>query len=126
MKTILVADDHEHLRFLVRSTLDNPDYKIIEACDGAQAIELARANHPDLLILDWMMPEMTGMEVLDAIRSDPDVGTLPVIMLTAKAQKTDRNEALMKGIRGYLTKPFSPLELMDRVEKALKPLGSIT
>jgi len=125
MKTILVADDHEHLRLLVRSTLECPDYKILEARDGQEALELTRANRPDLLILDWMMPEMTGMEVLDALRADPDVGTLPVIMLTAKAQTTDRNEAIMKGIRGYLTKPFSPLELMDRVEKALSPLGSI-
>jgi len=126
MKTILVADDHEHLRFLVRSTLDSPEYKIIEATDGAQAIALAREVRPDLLILDWMMPEMSGIEVLDALRSDPDVGTLPVIMLTAKAQKADRNEALMKGIRGYLVKPFSPLELIDRVEKALQPLGALS
>jgi len=125
MKTILIADDHEHLRLLVRETLECPEYKIVEAVDGAQALQLARETKPDLMILDWMMPEMSGMEVLDALRSDREVGTLPVIMLTAKAQKTDRNEALMKGIRGYLIKPFSPLELMDRVEKALKPLGSI-
>lgn len=125
MKTILIADDHEHLRMVVRTTLDFPEYRILEATDGAETLRLARESHPDLLILDWMMPEMSGMQVLDAIRADPEIGTLPVIMLTAKALKTDRNEALMKGIRGYLIKPFSPLELMDRVEKALLPLGSI-
>lgn len=125
MNTILIADDHEHLRMVVRTTLDLPEYRIVEATDGAETLQLAREEKPDLLILDWMMPELSGMQVLDAIRADPDIGTLPVIMLTAKALKTDRNEALMKGIRGYLVKPFSPLELMDRVEKALLPLGSI-
>jgi CheY-like chemotaxis protein len=125
MKTILIADDHDYLRLLVRTTLEGPDYRILEASDGRAALEMAREEHPDLLILDWMMPEMSGIEVLDALREDSETCALPVIMLTAKAQSVDRNQAIMKGIRGYLTKPFSPLELVDRVEKALKPLSEL-
>jgi DNA-binding response OmpR family regulator len=125
MKTILIADDHEYLRFLVRTTLDRPDYRILEAVDGESALQLAREEHPDLLILDWMMPGMTGIDVLEKLRDDRETCGLPVIMLTAKAQAVDRNAAIMQGIRGYLTKPFSPLELMGRVEKALTPLSEL-
>jgi two-component system, OmpR family, alkaline phosphatase synthesis response regulator PhoP len=125
MKTILIADDQEYLRFLVRTTLDRPDYRILEAPDGEAALEIARTERPDLMILDWMMPRKSGIEVLEALREDRATCDLPVIMLTAKAQSTDRNTAIMRGIRGYLTKPFSPLELMDRVEKALKPLREL-
>jgi CheY-like chemotaxis protein len=125
MKTILIADDHEYLRFLVRTTLDRPEYQIVEATDGESALQMAREQHPDLLILDWMMPGMTGLDVLEALRNHRDTCAIPVIMLTAKAQAVDRNQAIMKGIRGYLTKPFSPLELMGRVEKALKPLSEL-
>ena len=125
MKTILIADDHEYLRFLVRTTLDRPDYRIIEAHDGESALRVAREEHPDLLILDWMMPGMTGIDVLEALREDRETCGMPVIMLTAKAQAVDRNQAIMQGIRGYLTKPFSPLELMGRVEKALTPLSEL-
>jgi DNA-binding response OmpR family regulator len=125
MKTILIADDHQYLRFLVRTTLDRPDYRILEAADGEAALRIARDEHPDLLILDWMMPKVSGLDVLQSLREDRDTCEIPVIMLTAKAQAADRNQAIMKGIRGYLTKPFSPLELMDRVEKALKPLAEL-
>jgi DNA-binding response OmpR family regulator len=125
MKTILIADDHEYLRFLVRTTLDRPDYRLLEATDGETALRLAREEKPDLVILDWMMPRMSGMDVLEALRADRETCSIAVIMLTAKAQAVDRNQAIMKGIRGYLTKPFSPLELMDRVEKALKPLSEL-
>lgn len=125
MKSILIADDQEHLRFLVRTTLDCGDYRILEAADGEEALRVAREEQPDLLILDWMMPRMSGLDVLQALREDPATCEIPVIMLTAKAQAADRNQAIMKGIRGYLTKPFSPLELMDRVEKALKPLSEL-
>jgi DNA-binding response OmpR family regulator len=125
MKTILIADDHQYLRFLVRTTLDRPDYRILEAADGEAALQIARDEHPDLLILDWMMPKVSGLDVLQSLREDRDTCDIPVIMLTAKAQAADRNQAIMKGIRGYLTKPFSPLELMDRVEKALKPLAEL-
>jgi CheY-like chemotaxis protein len=119
MKTILIADDEAHLRLLVSTTLDEPDYRLLEASDGAQALELAKAELPDLVILDWMMPRISGIQVLQALREDPRTTALPVIMLTAKAQRVDRNGAVGLGVRGYLIKPFSPLELIQLVEKVL-------
>jgi CheY-like chemotaxis protein len=119
MKTILIADDEEHLRLLVATTLAGPEYRILEARDGAEAFDLAQREHPDLMILDWMMPQRTGIEVLEALREDPATTTIPVILLTAKSQKADRNQAIVLGIRGYLVKPFSPLQLIELVEKVL-------
>jgi CheY-like chemotaxis protein len=119
MKTIVIADDEEHLRLLVSTTLAEADYRILEAEDGPRALELARKECPDLLILDWMMPRASGIDVLKALRQDPETDRIPVIMLTAKSQKADRNQAILQGIRGYLVKPFSPLELIELVEKVL-------
>lgn len=120
MKTILIADDEEHLRLLVHTTLANDEYRIIEARDGAEALSLAQAELPDLVILDWSMPRVTGIEALRTIREDRRTTTIPAIMLTARSQKIDRNQALSLGIRGYLVKPFSPLELVDLVAKVLE------
>ena len=119
MKTILIADDEAHLRLLVRKTLEEDDFKLLEAQDGKAALELALTEHPDLVILDWMMPGMTGVEVLEALREDPETTATPVIMLTARSQKVDRNQVLRLGVRGYLVKPFSPLELIQLVEKVM-------
>jgi two-component system phosphate regulon response regulator PhoB len=119
MKTILIADDEAHLRLLVRKTLEEDDFNLLEAQDGKSALELALTEHPDLVILDWMMPGMTGVEVLEALREDPETTATPVIMLTARSQKVDRNQVLRLGVRGYLVKPFSPLELIQLVEKVM-------
>ena len=119
MKTILIADDHDHLRLLVSKTLGGPDYRIVEARDGDEAYELALRENPDVLILDWMMPGKTGIEVVEALREDPAMRDVPVIMLTAKAQNADRNRAVTLGVHSYVVKPFSPIELMEMVEKIL-------
>ena len=119
MKTILIADDHDHLRLLVSKTLGGPDYRIIEARDGDEAYALAMTESPDVLILDWMMPGKTGIQVVEALRKDPGFRDVPVIMLTARAQNADRNRAVTLGVHAYLVKPFSPIELMDTVEKIL-------
>lgn len=124
MKTILIADDEEHLRLLVRKTLESENYRILEASDGRRALELARKERPDLVILDWMMPESPGIEVLKALREDPDTTATPVVMLSARSQRVDRNQAVLLGIRGYLVKPFSPLELMQLVERVLEEQAS--
>lgn len=120
MKTILVADDEEHLRLLVRKTLETEDYRILEAENGREAIELARKERPDLLILDWMMPEVPGIEALRTLREEAETTATPVVMLTAKSQQIDRNQALRLGVRGYLVKPFSPLALIHLVERVLE------
>jgi DNA-binding response OmpR family regulator len=123
MKTILIADDHDHLRLLVSTTLDGPDYRIIEARDGDEACALAIAEHPDLLILDWMMPGKSGIQVIEVLRAEPGLRDVPVIMLTARAQTADRNRAATLGVHSYLVKPFSPIELMETVEKILGESG---
>jgi len=120
MKRILIADDDAHLRLLVRTTLEGPDCEVLEASNGRAARELASKEIPDLLILDWMMPNETGVDVLRAVREDPETSSLPVIMLTGKTEKSDRNTAILLGIRGYLAKPFSPVELIELVDKVLE------
>ena len=123
MKTILIADDHDHLRLLVSKTLGGPDYRIVEARDGDEAYALASTENPDLLILDWMMPGKSGIQVVEALRKDPGFSDVPVIMLTARAQNADRNRAVTLGVHGYLVKPFSPIQLMETVEKILGERG---
>ena len=123
MKTILIADDHDHLRLLVAKTLGGSSYRIVEACDGNEAYDLVQRERPDLVILDWMMPGKSGLEVAQALRDDPTTEDLPIIMLTARAQSSDRASALASGVRAYIVKPFSPLELMELVEKVLDEMG---
>ena len=123
MKTILIADDHDHLRLLVSKTLGGPDYRIIEARDGDEAYALAMTESPDVLILDWMMPGKTGIQVVEALRKEMSFRDVPVIMLTARAQNADRNRAVTLGVHAYMVKPFSPIELMETVEKILGESG---
>jgi DNA-binding response OmpR family regulator len=120
MKKILIADDEENLRLLVRTTLEDPDYCIIEAADGTEALRLIREEKPDIILLDWMMPGMTGIEVLQAVKAEAALAATPVVMLTAKAQAADRERGLQLGASEYLFKPFSPLELLTVVERILQ------
>jgi DNA-binding response OmpR family regulator len=120
IKKILIADDEENLRLLVRTTLEDPDYRIIEAADGTEALRLIREEKPDIILLDWMMPGMTGIEVLQAVKAEAALAATPVVMLTAKAQAADRERGLQLGASEYLFKPFSPLELLTVVERILQ------
>jgi two-component system, OmpR family, phosphate regulon response regulator PhoB len=117
--TVLLCDDEEVLRQLVRATLDNGEYSIVEATDGDESLELARRLRPDVIVLDMMMPGRSGLEVLQELRGDPNLGSTPVIMLTARARQADR-EAAAAGADPYLAKPFSPLELISLVEELLE------
>jgi DNA-binding response OmpR family regulator len=119
MKKILLADDEEHLRILIETTLESPECQVIHACDGPAALDLAIRERPDLIILDWMMPAMNGLEVLQAIREHAPTRRIPIVMLTARGQDKDRALALALGVTSYLAKPFSPLELLERVQEAL-------
>jgi CheY-like chemotaxis protein len=116
---VLVCDDEPVLRMLVRATLDQGDYTVVEACDGDEALELTRAEHPDLILLDMMMPGRSGSDVLRELRSDPATAQTPVIMLTARAQASDREAMDLAGADHYLTKPFSPVGLAALVEEVL-------
>ncbi len=118
-KTILLVDDEANLRILVRTTLDVAEYRIIEATDGTTALDLARQQRPDLLVLDWMMPGLNGIEVVQALRQDSTTAHIPIIMLSARGQATDQERGRSMGISAYLVKPFSPLELLRSVLEIL-------
>lgn len=116
---VLVCDNEEVLRALVRGALEIGDYEILEARDGDESVELARAMEPDLIVLDMMMPGRTGLEVLEELRAEPRFAETPVIMLTARAQTVDRKAAVEAGASHFLPKPFSPLALASLVEELL-------
>lgn len=120
MKKILVADDEEVLRMLITDTLEDLDCEVLEASDGKEAMELIRVHHFDLLVLDYMMPEKTGIEVIEEVRAMEDKKNVLILMLSAKSQQADQDEMLEKGADFFLAKPFSPLVLIDRVEEILK------
>jgi CheY-like chemotaxis protein len=121
MRTILIADDEASLRLLVRATFAAADTRVLEAPDGAQALELIQREQPDLVLLDIQMPELTGLDVCKAVRADPSLRSTRIIMLTARAQTDDVRRGMEAGADAYLGKPFSPLNLLRTVDKFLGP-----
>ncbi len=117
--TILVAEDNPDNTFLLRELLTNKGYRFLHAADGRQAVELARQEEPDLIIMDIQMPELDGMEATRAIRR-AGLREVPVIALTAKAMKGDREQILAAGCDDYVAKPFEPRQLLDKIEHWLK------
>jgi CheY-like chemotaxis protein len=120
MRTVLIADDEPSMRLLVHATIESDDYIVVEASDGADAWDMIQTHKPSLVLLDVQMPGRTGLEVLRALKSDPGLSATKVILLTSKAQESDVEAGLIAGADFYLTKPFSPLDLLTRVEEALQ------
>ncbi len=116
---ILVVDDEPETVELVEFNLRQAGFDTISAADGAEALKKTRAQLPDLIVLDLMLPEMDGLEVCKILRRDPAAAATPIIMLTAKAAELDRVLGLELGADDYVTKPFSPRELVLRVKKLL-------
>lgn len=121
---ILIADDEASLRLLVKATLQNDNYLIDEAADGKEALEKIAASKPQILVLDIMMPGLSGFEVCEQIKADAALKDIIVIMLTAKGKQTDKDWAKSVGADHFFTKPFSPMELIDLVEKVSKDLSA--
>jgi two-component system alkaline phosphatase synthesis response regulator PhoP len=119
--TILVVDDERSILDLVSAYLREEGYAVLTATDGPSALTAARAHQPDLIVLDIMLPGMDGLEVLTRLRRESDVY---VIMLTARSEETDKIVGLSVGADDYLTKPFSPRELVARIKAALRRLRS--
>jgi CheY-like chemotaxis protein len=117
---ILICDNEVALRGLVRAALDTGTYDIYEARDGDESLTRARELRPDLIVLDMMMPGRTGLEVLQELRTDPGFEQTPVVMLTARAQASDREEAERAGATHFVTKPFSPLKLASIVAELVE------
>src|ERR1035441_1660637 len=117
---ILVVDDEPEAVELLEFNLKQAGFDVITAADGAQAIKKARAASPSLIVLDLMLPEIDGLEVCKMLRRDPATAPIPIIMLTAKAAEVDRIVGLEIGADDYVTKPFSPRELVLRINKVLR------
>ena len=121
MKKILVVDDEALLVKGIRFNLQNDGYEVITGCDGVEAVELARMQNPDLIVLDVMMPRLDGLQACSKIREFSDV---PIILLTAKADDMDKLLGFDQGADDYLTKPFNILELKARIRAMLRRSGS--
>src|SRR6059036_1299816 len=120
MPKILVVDDEPDAVELIDFNLKAASYEVVTAADGNEALKKARASLPDLIVLDLMLPEVDGLEVCKMLRRDPATAAIPIIMLSAKAAEIDRVLGLELGADDYLTKPFSPRELVLRVRKILE------
>lgn len=117
---LLIAEDEATLRFLLTETLSDEGYTVAETADGREARSRLEQEEFDLVILDFMMPELTGVEVCEWLRkSDNPNRDKPVILLTAKAQDKDRERAKQAGVTAYVVKPFSPLQLLDIVDQLI-------
>ena len=114
---ILVVDDETRIARMIRMNLEHDGYEVIEAYSGQQALDMVRSRMPNLVILDVMMPGLDGYETLQILR---EISQVPVIMLTAKGEEEDRIRGLELGADDYVTKPFSPRELMSRVKAVLR------
>lgn len=119
MRKVLVADDEEVLRMLITDTLEDLDLEVYEASDGQEALDLIHEHDFDLLVLDYMMPERTGLEVIEQVRLLEERQDVLILMLTAKSQQADQEEILKKGANFFLAKPFSPNALVERVQEIL-------
>ena len=117
---ILVVDDEPDLLELVRFQLTQAGFEVETARDGRQGLEAIRRRRPSLVVLDWMLPDLSGPDVCRQVRSDPELRDLPVLMLTAKAEEVDRVVGFELGADDYVTKPFSPRELALRVRAILR------
>ena len=117
---ILIADDEPNQLELMSFNLSNAGYSIIKATNGKEAIELIENHFPDLIILDWMMPKMSGIDVCRTLRSRSETKQIPIIILSARSEDSDKSLGLDTGADDYISKPFSPKELISRVKALLR------
>lgn len=119
-KKVLIADDEQNIVISLEFLLRREGFDVSVALDGEEALKMARAEKPDLVLLDVMMPKMNGFDVCQALRADPDLAGTRVLMLTAKGREAEVNKGLGLGADAYMTKPFSTKELVARVRSLLE------
>ena len=124
MKTVLVVDDDPDIRELITWKLSQAGYTTLAAADGEAGLAAAVAGDaegrvPDLVVVDWMMPKMTGIEVCRALRDNEVTSRIPIILLTAKAQEAEVERGFAAGVDDYIVKPFSPREMLGRIQAVL-------
>lgn len=124
MHRILIADDKETSRELLRVVLEKAGYAVIEATNGGDAIEKAQAENPELILLDLQMPVFSGYEVLEQLRRDARFASIPIIALTASAMQGDREKALAAGFTAHLAKPVALVELRAEIQRLLASAAS--
>ncbi len=122
-RTVLLADDDDALRRLLVATLSNQELEIIQAADGEEALQLARRHRPAVVVLDVTMPRRNGFEVCELLKSDPSTADTKVVILTGSHSDTHRVHGVQAGTDRYLTKPFSPLQLLETIYSLLEPAG---
>lgn len=116
-KKVLIVDDENNVRRLVAATLSGGDYEVLQAKDGVEALETIRRERPTVVLLDIQMPGLDGIEVCRQVKADPKLRDTVVVMLTAQAQADARRRATSAGADTFLTKPFSPLQVLEIVER---------
>ena len=121
MSRILIVEDDDDVRALIAHKLRRAGHEVSEAGDGLEGLEVARASVPDLVVLDWMMPKLTGVEVCAQIRADTTLTQPRILLLTAKSQDSDIALAMATGADAYLIKPFRANDLLERVDALLAP-----
>ena len=117
--TVLVIDDHIVIRTLLQDTLTNKGFRALFAATGHEGLKLAKTQDIDIILLDWIMPEMDGMEVLAELKNDSNTRDIPVIMLTSRGKACDIEYAAGKGAVDYIVKPFEPHEVTEIIQKHL-------
>ena len=119
-KTILVADDESHILHVVSLKLRNAGFNVVTARDGQEALELAQQSKPDLLITDYHMPQLSGLELCQRLKQDPKTSSIPAIMLTARGYQLEPRDTEQSGILRMLSKPFSPRHLLTTLNEVLE------
>ena len=122
--TVLVVDDDPVILKLLEVNFEMEGFTVLTAKDGEEGIEVARADQPDLIVSDIMMPKKSGLELVTELKSDPATSGIPIILLSAKAQNADVRSGMDAGADDYVTKPFEPLDLVDRVNRLLETRAS--
>jgi two-component system phosphate regulon response regulator PhoB len=117
---VLVVEDDEAIVTLLTFTLNKEGYEVRSTSDGEEALVMVKERKPDLILLDWMLPGLSGIEVCNQLRNHPETAKIPVIMLSARGEEGDRIEGLDRGADDYLTKPFSPKELISRINAVFR------
>ncbi|HPD45672.1 MAG TPA: response regulator [Anaerohalosphaeraceae bacterium] len=123
-RKVLIVDDEIHIVQVVAIKLRNNGFEVITAENGAEALELIQSNHPDLVITDYQMPVMTGVELIENLRSDPRFAELPVIMLTARGFAIEEEKKERLNVAACLSKPFSPREVLQCVQDVLEQVSA--
>ena len=117
--TVLVVEDDPTILQLLEVNFEMEGFDVLKATDGVVGLELARIHSPDVIVSDVMMPNMSGIELVVALKDDPKTDSIPILLLSAKAQGTDIRQGVTAGADDYVTKPFEPLGLIDRVNVLL-------